>query len=412
VWYGPGHDLPEDGIAGLCWDTPTGTLRLQTHDGRTLVWSEPGARAEAAPSRLECTSSLTRRIAVTALPPLIPEPTGWMHQGAQLVEPGGRHAAILQATVIEDRELWLLTSSAGIWKGRWPSGRIAPMAAGLGESCIERAVRASDDALWMLGCSGNLARLGADGAIQAIDPRAPRWRDLRDALDLAADPRGGLHVAVPGGVVDITSSGVRAVRTGRKMPYGGSPLALASLRDSLWVLSLSGLSVSVDDEDWTAMSLADTSGAGFRVLAMAPTRSGLLVGTPGGFYRWDGKRWLRPRELAHATNHMVRQIAVDPRSERVAWSDGTRIWVDTLAGGKGAIGTWMPPSGTLGRFAWDNSGRLHIAHVAWSIWNPEDGQTRTWNLPINGEIVVPGDDWSFVAGTTGGLEARTSSWAP
>lgn len=412
VWYGPGHDLPTSGISGLCWDTPSSTLRLYGHDGSTLVWSEASARAQVAPSRLECASSLARAVPVAQLPLLVPEPEGWLHQGTRLIEPGGRHARILQAIVIEDRELWLLTSNAGIWKGRWPSGRIAPMAAGLGETCIARAVRASDDALWMLGCSGNLARLASDGAIQAIDPRSPRWRELANALDLAPDPNGGVHVAVPGGVVDITASRVRAVRTGRKMPYGGSPLAVASLADTLWVLGASGVSLSIDDGDWTALPMSDTAGTTLRVLDLAPTRSGLLAGTSSGFFRWNGTMWVRPPELAHATSRMVRQVAVEPGTGRIAWSDGTRIWVDTLAGSKGAIGVWMPPSGTLGDFAWDSSGRLHIAHESWTIWNPADGQVRTWNLPVSSRIVVPHDSWTFVGGNTGGVEARTDAWAP
>ncbi len=412
VWYGPGHGLPESGLSGLCWDTPTGTLRLHGHDGSTAIWSEASAQAQLAPSRLECTSPLSRVVPVAQLPPLAPEPNGWLHQGNRLIEPGGRHASLLQAIVVEDRELWLLTSNAGIWKGRWPSGRISPMAAGLGETCISHAVRASDDALWMLGCSGNLARLASDGSIQAIDPRSPSWRELANALDLAPDPHGGIHVAVPGGVVDITASRVRSVRTGRKMPYGGTPKALATLGDTLWALGTSGLSVSVRDGEWNALPMFDTARTSLRILDLAPTRSGLLVGTSSGFFRWNGTMWVRPPELAHAVIRTVHKVAIEPGSGRVAWSDGTRIWIDTLAGGKGPTGVWIPPSGTLGDFAWDSSGRLHIAHVSWSIWNPEDGQTRTWNLPVSAQIVVPHDAWTFLAGTTGGIEARTQSWVP
>jgi len=333
-----------------------------------------------------------------------------MYQAGALKEPGGREAKIRLAMVVEDRELWLATNTAGIWKGRWPSGRVTPLSTGLGETCIERAAAERDGSIWILGCGGSLARLPPSGEMQSIDPRSPRWRDLHHAIDLAPAPEGGVWIAVPSGLVRATASGIAERLMGRKAPFGGLPVALATLGDTVWSLAEHGLSANADGEGFEAIPIED-SGATFRILCIAPSRMGLLAGTPNGFRLWDGTRWVRPAALAHAESRPVLKAAVEPGKDRIAWFDGSVVRVDTLRHG-GAIGAWIPPKQTLSDFAWGRDGRLHFAHQAWTIWNPDDGQSRTWTLPVRAEIVVPGSEWTFVAGPTGGIQARTSAWSP
>lgn len=411
VWYGPGHDLPSEGIASACWDDRAGRLWLLGADGASYEWNESTARATISSANLVCESSVYRLVASKDLPNLIPEAPGWMYQAGGLREPGGRSASVRKAMVIENRELWLATTTAGIWRGRWPSGRVHPLSSGLGETCIERAVSESDGTVWILGCGGNMARLSPDGAMQSIDPRSPRWTDLHHAIDLAPAPGGGVWVAVPDGLARVTAQGVVDRRRGRAAPFGGEPAALASLADTVWCLSAHGLTASVDGAEFEPLSTED-SGKAFRVLCIAPTRRGLLAGTANGFRLWNGKRWIRPRSLAHAESRPVRRIAVEPDKDRIAWTDGSVVRVDTLRAGGGAIGAWYPPSGTLTDFAWDRDGRLHLAHTAWTLWNPADGRTKTWTLPVDADLVVPGDPWSFLGGATGGIQARTSAWSP
>lgn len=411
AWYGAGRGLPSAGIASICWDSPSGTLRIQGRDGVSYVWSESFERATASDGRLSCESPISRDIAIGRLPPLAPEVDGWLYQNGRLWEPGGRHASILKAVVVDDRELWLATSNAGIWKGRWPSGRIAPLSSGLGESCIERAVKEPDGTLWLMGCSGNLARLGTDGAYQGLDPRSPRWIDLRDAIDIAPAKPRGIWVATLAGVVRVVSSGVQERFTGRKAPFGGTPVALATLEDSLWCLTSHGLAKSVRAKPFEPVISSDTLEAAVGILSLAPTRSGLLVGTHNGFRQYQGGRWVSPPELTHARSAQIRKIAVDHARGRIAWSDGTRIRVDSLSGGSGRPSAW-DGAGTLHDFAWGSDGLLHIAHEAWTLWNPDDASVRTWNLPVQAELVVPDVPWSFIGGTTGGTQARTSAWSP
>ena len=411
VWYGPGHDLPGEGIKSACWDVPSSQLRLLGADGISYVWSESTNRATASSATLSCSSNISRQLSSSDLPNLIPETPGWMYQAGALLEPGGRHATIRLALLVENRDLWLATSNAGIWKGRWPSGRVVSLSSGLGETCIKRATRESDGTVWLLGCGGNIARLAADGGMQSIDPRSPRWTDLRRAIDLAPAQEGGAWVAVPSGVVRVTPQGIAERFLGRKAPFGGTPVALASLADTVWCLSEHGLAASIDGAAFEPIPLGD-SATGFRALCIAPTRQGLLAGTPNGFRLWNGSDWIRPPALAHAKNRIVYKIAVEPRNDRIAWFDGSFLRVDTLRGAHGGIGVWTPPSDDLSDFAWDRDGRLQIAHTSWTLWKPDDGLGKTWTLPVNAEIVLPGSPWTFVGGTTGGIEARTSAWAP
>ena len=411
AWYGAGRGLPSVGIASICWDTPSGTLRLQGRDGLSYVWSEAFESATVSDARLECSSRISREVAISELPPLVPEIDGWLHQNGRLWEPGGRHASILKAVVVEDRELWLATSNAGIWKGRWPSGRVAPMSSGLGETCIERAVKESDGTLWLMGCSGNIARLGTDGTYQGLDPRSPRWFDLRDAIDIAPAKPRGIWVATLSGVVRVVSTGVQERFTGRNAPFGGTPVALATLDDSLWCLTAHGLAKSVRAKPFEPVVSVDSLQPAVGILSMAPSRWGLLVGTYNGFRLFRGGQWILPDVLAHTRGQSIRRIAVDHRGGRVAWSDGTRIRVDTLPGGSGKASAW-DGAGAIHDFAWGSDGILQIAHGAWTLWNPEDASVRTWNLPVRAELVVSDVPWSFIGGTTGGTQARTSAWSP
>lgn len=413
LWYGPGRDLPTDGIVAACWDDRSARLRLMGADGSSYEWSESAERAQSSSAGMSCESDIYRIVPSSELPNLIPEAPGWMYQAGGLREPGGgRRAAVRLAVVVENRELWLATNTAGVWKGRWPSGRISPLSSGLGETCIERAVAASDGSVWMLGCGGSVARKSEEGLMQSIDPRSPRWTDLHHAIDLAPARGGSVWFAVPSGVVLVDRGGVLERRLGRKAPFGGEPVALASLADTVWCLAEHGLSASVRGGAFVAIPLED-SGSTFRVLCIAPTRRGLLAGTPNGFRLWNGDRWIRPASLTHALSRPVRRVAVEPGRDRIAWSDGTLVRVDTLSAGAGSIGAWTPPSGTLRDFAWDGDGRLHLAHVAWTIWRPDDGRMRTWTVPgVSVELVAPGSAWTFLGGTTGGIEARTSAWAP
>lgn len=420
VWYGPGHGLPSMGIVSACWDDRTNRLLLQGADGLSYGWSEntqratqistPVANSSTSPTPF-CESSISRLVGAADLPNLIPEAPGWMYQDGDLKEPGGRTATVRLAMVIEDRDLWLATTTAGIWKGRWPSGRVTPLSSGLGETCIEHAVAESDGTVWILGCGGNMARLSTDGSLQSIDPRSPRWYDLHHAIDLAPAPNGGVWVAVPTGIVRATAGGIVDRRLDRKAPFGGSPVALASLGDTAWCQTAHGLSASVGGKLFKPLPRQD-SALPFRILSIAPTRQGLLAGTTNGFRLWDGAKWIRPSNLDQASSRPVRKIAVEPGNDRIAWSDGSIVLVDTLPGSHGATGVWGSPSNTLHDFAWDGEGRLHIAHGAWTIWNPEDGTAKTWSLPVQAEIVVPGSPWTFIGGTTGGMQARTSSWSP
>lgn len=410
VWYGPGHDLPSGGIVSACWDDRTGRLRLLGADNLSYEWNESTNRASPSSAGLSCESAISRIVPPKNLPNLIPEAAGWMYQAGGLREPGGREAGIRLAMVVEDRDLWLATTSAGIWKGRWPSGRVSPLSSGLGETCIERAAAERDGTVWILGCGGNIARLSPSGGMQSIDARSPRWRDLHHAIDLTPAPGGGVWVAVPSGLVRANASGITERLLGRKAPFGGLPVALATLEDTVWSLAQHGLAASSDGEDFEAIPIED-SGATFRILCIAPTRMGLLAGTPNGFRLWNGTRWIRPPALAHAESRPVRKIAVEPGKDRLAWFDGNVVRVDTLRRA-GATGAWIPPTQTLSDFTWDRDGRLHFAHQAWTIWNPDDGQIRTWTLPVRAEIVVPGSPWTFIGGTTGGIEARTSAWSP
>lgn len=412
VWYGAGHDLPMAGLADLCWDAPSGTLRLQGRDGVSYTWSEPFQRASPSDAHLECTSPISRQIPSSELPALIPEADGWMYQDGGLREPGGRHASIARALVVEDRDLWLITGNSGIWKGRWPSGRVAPVAGGLGETCIERAVKEPDGTLWMLGCSGSLARLGTDGSLLPLDPRSPRWFDLRDAIDIAPARPRGVWVATPAGVVHVLATGVQEVYTGRKAPFGGTPVSLVSRKDTTWCLTRHGVGRSVRSGPFRALSPStDSVDAGLRILCLAPTRAGLLAGTATGFRLWTGNDWSHVPALRHADSRSVLKIAVQPGGDRIAWSDGVRVRVDTLPGGKGKPEV-LTPKGTIHDIAWGDDGLVQIAHGAWTLWNPDNGLVRTWTLPVNAELVVPDLPWSFVAGTTGGVQARTSAWAP
>lgn len=412
VWYGPGHDLPIDGIADACWDATSGRLRILGKDGVSYEWNESTNRATASSANLSCSSTISRLVPASKLPNLIPEAPGWMYQAGSLLEPGGgRHASIRLALVVEERDLWLATSSAGVWKGRWPSGRVTPLASGLGETCIERATRESNGTIWLLGCGGSIGRLSPEGGLQSIDPRSPRWTDLHDAIDMAPSPGGGVWIAVPTGLLRVAPQGIVQRLLGRKAPFGGTPVALASLADTVWCLSQHGLTASVDGDAFEPLPMSDSSDA-FRILSIAPTRQGLLAGTPNGFRLWNGTGWIRPPTLGHAKNRMVLKIAVEPGNARIAWFDGSLLRVDTLPGAHGSTGAWTPPKGTLSDFGWDRDGRLHIAHVAWTTWRPDDGLSKTWTLPVNAEIVLPGAPWTFVGGTTGGIEARTSAWAP
>lgn len=410
VWYGPGHDLPQRGIVSACWDDRSGRLRLLGGDNASYEWNESTRRATPSSAEFRCESSISKVVVSKDLPNLIPEAPGWMYQAGSLKEPGGREAGIRLAMVVEDRELWLATTTAGIWKGRWPSGRVSPLSTGLGETCIERATTERDGSIWMLGCGGGLARLSPSGGMQSIDPRSPRWRDLHHAIALAPATDGGVWIAVPSGLVRATTSGIVERLLGRKAPFGGIPVALATLGDTTWSLAEHGLAVNVDGDGFEAIPIED-SGATFRILCIAPSRLGLLAGTPNGFRLWNGTRWIRPAALTHAESRPVLKIAVEPGKDRIAWFDGNVVRVDTLRHG-GSIGAWIPPKQILSDFAWSRDGRLHFAHQAWTIWNPDDGQTRTWTLPIRSEIVVPGTEWTFLGGTTGGVEARTSAWAP
>ncbi|MCB9495692.1 MAG: hypothetical protein H6686_02285 [Fibrobacteria bacterium] len=413
VWFGQGHGLPTSGIASICWDDPSSALLVQGRDGRTFQWSEATQQTRELPGKQGCSNPLARTLAPSRLPPLTPEPDGWMSQAGDLIEPGGRHASIVQAVLLDEKELWLATTNAGVWKGRLPSGRIQPMSSGLGETCIREAVRTDDGALWLLGCTGRLGRLDRDGSLVGMDPRSPRWRDARDARHLAPSAEGdGVVVGTLGGAVEMSEQGIFDRWMRRKAPPGGPPEILARWKDTLWCLGSNTLSRSIRGGAFETIPLIDSSGERFRITTITPAAGGLLAGTPDGFRLFAGDQWLRPPSLVQARSRLVRRVAFDPATGRIAWSDGDRIRVDTLPGGSGPLGSWSPPSGTIRDLAWDTRGRLHLAHGDWSIWNPRDETTRTWSMPVSVELVVPGESWTFLGGTTGGLEARNEAWAP
>lgn len=170
--------------------------------------------------------------------------------------------------------------------------------------------------------------------VEVPDFRVPRmhrgdlWRPFgkEDGLPepgvnaIAADPSGNVWFGTSGGLSRYDGISVTTWRRKEGLP---SDLVMALVVDSnqvLWIGTSHGLACLRDGRVVSAPGLEPPTWP-VESLAEAPDRS-VWVGTPGGLFRWDGKRWSQFGPKEGLPSSLIRRLKVLQDGTLVIWTAG------------------------------------------------------------------------------------------
>ena len=218
----------------------------------------------------------------------------------------------------EDRE-------GNLWVGTWGGGlnRLSPrgfflrqMKHGLRNDAVYSLCEDREGRLWVLGRDGRPMR-ALDDAGLAFAP-APGWPAEQRVYLLCADPRGGVWLGTPDGLMRWENGNV--TRLGFRESIGALVMDRAN---GLWIATFDGGVSRLLDGVITAFP---TEGGLVQARAMAEDASGRMwIGTQqGDLFRRENDQWVRMPLPGAGAEETVRFIVPDGKDT---------VWIGTLLGG-------------------------------------------------------------------------------